>query len=109
MFQLYFLNSQSKHLRSPKSTIVIHYFAVLYFSKSLLSHQPFLSLILTCLKGQDEQREGLLNSLLTQLEKFISSFKEMLVSTVLPAKSDSDVMFCLQSYQGLRIDRSLVY
>ena len=24
-------------------------------------------------------------------------------------KSDSDVMFCLQSYQGLRIDRSLVY
>ena len=30
-------------------------------------------------------------------------------STVLPAKSDSDVMFCLQRYQGLIIDRSLVY
>ena len=30
-------------------------------------------------------------------------------ATVLPAKSDSDAMFCLQSYQGLRIDRSLVY
>ena len=30
-------------------------------------------------------------------------------STVLPAKSDSDFMFCLQSYQGLIIDRSLVY
>ena len=29
--------------------------------------------------------------------------------TVLPAKSESDVTFCLQSYQGLRIDRSLVY
>ena len=29
--------------------------------------------------------------------------------TVLPAKSDSEVMFCLQSYQGLSIDRSLVY
>ena len=29
--------------------------------------------------------------------------------TVLPAKSDSDVMFCLQSCQGLRIDRALVY
>ena len=29
--------------------------------------------------------------------------------TVLPAKSDSDVMFCLQSYQGLMIDKSLVY
>ena len=32
-----------------------------------------------------------------------------LVLTILPAKSDSDVMFCLQSYQGLMIDRSLVY
>ena len=30
-------------------------------------------------------------------------------STVLPAKSDSDIMFCLQSYQGLKIDRSFVY
>ena len=30
------------------------------------------------------------------------------VPTVLPAKSDSEVMFCLQSYQGLRIDISLV-
>ena len=29
-------------------------------------------------------------------------------STVLPAKSDSDVMFLLQSYQGLIIDSSLV-
>ena len=29
--------------------------------------------------------------------------------TVELTKSDSDVMFCLQSYQGLRIDRSLVY
>ena len=29
--------------------------------------------------------------------------------TVLPGKSESDVRFCLQSYQGLRIDRSLVY
>ena len=29
-------------------------------------------------------------------------------STVLPAKSDSDFMFCLR-YQGLRTDRSLVY
>ena len=33
----------------------------------------------------------------------------MIHFTVLPAKSDSDVMFCLQSYQGLIIDRSLVY
>ena len=28
--------------------------------------------------------------------------------TVLPAKSDSDTMFCLQSYLGLIIDRLLV-
>ena len=28
--------------------------------------------------------------------------------TVLPAKSDSDVMLCLHSYQGLRLDRSRV-
>ena len=31
------------------------------------------------------------------------------VGTLLPAKSDSDFMFCLQSYQGLIIDRSRVY
>ena len=30
-------------------------------------------------------------------------------STVLPAKSDNGILFCLQSYQGLTIDRSLVY
>ena len=29
--------------------------------------------------------------------------------TVLPARSDSDVMVCLQNYQGLRINRALVY
>lgn len=48
-------------------------------SKSLLSHQPFLCLILTCLKGQDEQREVLLNSLLNQMERFINNCKEALV------------------------------
>ena len=31
------------------------------------------------------------------------------VCTALSAKSDSDAMLCLQSYHGLRIDRSLVY
>ena len=30
-------------------------------------------------------------------------------ATVLPAKSDSDFMFCLQSNQGLIIDKLLVY
>ena len=33
----------------------------------------------------------------------------MISSTVLPAKSDIDFMFCLQSYQGVIIDISLVY
>ena len=32
----------------------------------------------------------------------------MVPHIVLPAKSDSDVMFCLQSYQGFMIDSSLV-
>ena len=36
-------------------------------------------------------------------------FPWKLHSTVLPAKSDSDFLFCLQSYQGLIIDRALVY
>ncbi|KAL3207532.1 hypothetical protein MRX96_010017 [Rhipicephalus microplus] len=40
-------------------------------SASLLSHQPFLSLVLMCLKGQDEQREGLLNSLHSQLSQCV--------------------------------------
>ena len=31
------------------------------------------------------------------------------LDTVLTAKSDSEVMPCLQSYQGLKIVRSLVY
>ena len=32
------------------------------------------------------------------------------ITFCLPAKSDSDdIMFCLHSYQGLRIERSLVY
>ena len=31
------------------------------------------------------------------------------ITTVLPARSDSDFVFCLHSYQGLIIDRSLVY
>ncbi|EEC08725.1 thyroid hormone receptor-associated protein, putative [Ixodes scapularis] len=43
---------------------------------SLLSHQPFLSLVLMCLKGQDEQREGLLNSLYSQLNQCLHLAKD---------------------------------
>ena len=34
---------------------------------------------------------------------------DLVIATVLPAKIDSGVMCCLQSYQGLISDRSLVY
>ena len=40
---------------------------------------------------------------------FTHDTQMMYKGTVLPAKSGSDVMFCLQNYQGLEIDRSLVY
>ena len=43
----------------------------------MVNHQPLLSLILTCLKGQDEQREGLLTSLQTQLAQFLQSPKDV--------------------------------
>ena len=44
-------------------------------------------------------------------ESVISSadVADVCVATILPAKSDSDAMLCLQSYQGFRIDRSPVY
>lgn len=44
---------------------------------SLSHHQPFLSLVLTCLKGQDDQREGLLTSLHSQLSQCLSQSKEV--------------------------------
>ena len=40
---------------------------------------------------------------------FTNAYDAVKVSTVLPAKSDNDFMFCLQSYQELVSDRSLVY
>ena len=48
-------------------------------SQSLLGHQSFLSLVLSCLRGQDEQREFLLRALMTQMEVFISNAKDMMV------------------------------
>ena len=43
------------------------------------------------------------------ITKKTSIKKKINPGTVLPAKSDSDILFCLQSYQGLIIDRPLVY
>lgn len=45
-----------------------------------MSHQAFLGLILTCLKGQDEQKEGLLSSLHSQLSQFLQSNNEVILT-----------------------------
>ncbi|ODN03528.1 Mediator of RNA polymerase II transcription subunit 12-like protein, partial [Orchesella cincta] len=45
-------------------------------SSSLHAHLPFLALVLTCLRGQDEQREGLLASLLNQFTQLLNYAKE---------------------------------
>lgn len=47
-----------------------------------LNHQPFLGLVLTCLKGQDEQKEGLLQSLYTQLSQFVQNREIELVGGI---------------------------
>ncbi|RZF38411.1 hypothetical protein LSTR_LSTR006537 [Laodelphax striatellus] len=50
------------------------------YTPPLSHHQPFLSLVLTCLKGQDDQREGLLVSLHSQLSQCLSLSKDDRVS-----------------------------
>jgi len=47
----------------------------------LHSHLPFLALILTCLRGQDEQRESLLQSLLTQFTQLLQYAKEAVMNS----------------------------
>ena len=65
-----------------------------------------------CNRGSWVWNMGLL---LTSLQIILSLlliqgyWQKFAYTTVLPAKSDSDFMFCLQSYQGLIINRSLVY
>lgn len=41
--------------------------------KVQINHQPFLGLVLTCLKGQDDQKEGLLQSIHLQLSQFLQN------------------------------------
>jgi len=38
-----------------------------------IDNQPFLGLVLTCLRGQDDQKEGLLQSLHSQLSQFLQN------------------------------------
>lgn len=45
--------------------------------KMPLNYQPFLGLILTCLKGQDECKENLLVSLYSQLSQCLQSYSEV--------------------------------
>ena len=47
--------------------------------------------------------------LILKIQQTIKMHSNIFQGTVLPVKSDSDVMFCLQSNQGLRINISLVY
>ena len=51
----------------------------------------------------------LLLSLMLVIHSSLAHCKRCVDVTVLSAKSDSDFMFCLQRYQGLTIDRLLVY
>lgn len=41
------------------------------------SHRPFLQLVLMCLEGQEEQLQGLLDSLKDQLNQAVNLYKEV--------------------------------
>ncbi|XP_065496636.1 mediator of RNA polymerase II transcription subunit 12-like protein [Caloenas nicobarica] len=69
-------------------------------SMSLLSQQPFLSLVLTCLKGQDEQREGLLTSLQNQVNQILSNWRE--------ERSQDDVKARQMMHKSLQLRLNLV-
>lgn len=51
--------------------------------KMPLNYQPFLGLILTCLKGQDEYKESLLVSLYSQLSQCLQSYAEVSIIIIL--------------------------
>ncbi|KAM4772759.1 mediator of RNA polymerase II transcription subunit 12-like protein [Rhinophrynus dorsalis] len=69
-------------------------------SMSLLSQHPFLSLVLTCLKGQDEQREGLLTSLQNQVNQILSNWRE--------EKYQNDVKARQMMHEALQLRLNLV-
>ncbi|XP_014230379.1 mediator of RNA polymerase II transcription subunit 12-like isoform X1 [Trichogramma pretiosum] len=65
-------------------------------SPSMFNHQPFLSLVLTCLKGQDDQREGLLTSLHLQLSQFCTASKDEKSSSCEEPKARESLQDALQ-------------
>ncbi|XP_063772126.1 mediator of RNA polymerase II transcription subunit 12-like protein isoform X2 [Pseudophryne corroboree] len=69
-------------------------------SMSLLSQHPFLSLVLTCLKGQDEQREGLLTSLQNQVNQILCNWRE--------EKYQDDVKARQMMHEALQLRLNLV-
>lgn len=77
-------SSGNSHRSSSKGTPQHQHQHILQQQKSpaaspapLIHHQPFLSLVLTCLKGQDDQREALLTSLHMQLSQFLTLSKDV--------------------------------
>lgn len=50
---------------------------VIVFRPTLVHTQPFLSLVLACLKGQEDQREGLLSSIHRQLTQLLAAPAEV--------------------------------
>lgn len=49
------------------------------FRPTLVHTQPFLSLVLACLKGQEDQREGLLSSIHRQLTQLLAAPAEVCI------------------------------
>lgn len=47
------------------------------FQWPVSSHRPFLQLVLMCLEGQEEQLQGLLDSLKDQLNQAVNLYKEV--------------------------------
>ena len=50
---------------------------LILFRPTLVHTQPFLSLVLACLKGQEDQREGLLSSIHRQLTQLLAAPAEV--------------------------------
>ena len=92
-------------LYSPDWTIIGFSFILLavnpFRHSTLIEHGLYCLNVNTFAKGSAQNGLAYL--------RFEPCIKLTHIFTVLPAKSDSCVMFCLQSYQGVIIDISLVY